>query len=109
MTYYDRYQKFRDGNQFKLVPSLTIPYSDGDLYITYDRDTMRMDTLSYKYYGDPNYGWLIMQANPHLGSLEYMIPDKSTMRIPYPLSTAIKGYESAISNYIRENEDISYM
>lgn len=105
MEYYDRYKAFRNGNEFKIVPALKIPYSDSDLYITYDRDSMRMDTLSYKYYGDPNYGWLILQANPHLGSMEFEIPNRSTMRIPYPLATAIQGYEQAINDEIVENHD----
>lgn len=108
MAYYDRYEKFRDGNQFKVVPGITIPYSGSDLYITYHKDTMRMDMLSYKYYNDPNFGWLIMMANPHLGSLEFSIPDLSTLRIPYPLQTAIKAYETAINRNIVENENMNY-
>lgn len=107
MAYYDRYGKFREGNEFKVVPGLTIPFSSSDLYITFHKDTMRMDMLSYKYYNDPNYGWLIMMANPHLGSLEFSIPDLSTLRIPYPLQNALKGYEQAISSYNRENNDTS--
>ena len=63
-----------------------------------------MDTLSYKYYGDSNYGWLIMQANPKYGSLEFLIPNGVTLRIPYPLNTAKTRYESGILAYQRENQ-----
>ena len=67
------------------------------------KGSMRMDTLSYKYYNDANYGWLIMMANPSYGSLEYSIPDGVVLRIPYPLNTAINRYENAINNYIESH------
>jgi hypothetical protein len=60
---------------------------------------MRMDLLSYQYYNDPNFGWLILQANPQYGSLEYMIEDGVKLRIPYPLDTALQGYENEINKY----------
>lgn len=63
----------------------------------------KMDTLSYKYYGDANYGWLIMQANPQYGSMEFSIPDGVPLRIPYPLSTAKTRYEEGIQKYKNEN------
>jgi phage tail protein X len=65
---------------------------------------MRMDMLSYKYYGDPDYGWLILQANPSIPSMEYLIQDGTVIRIPYPLSTAISRYEQSINEYNNENE-----
>lgn len=59
--------------------------------------------LSYKYYGDANYGWLILQANPSLGSMEFNIPDNASIRIPYPLNDALKRYEASVANYNAEN------
>ena len=64
---------------------------------------MRLDTLSYKYYGDPDYGWLILQANPSIPSMEYRIEDGTIVRIPYPLSTAVNRYEQGINKYNSEN------
>ena len=96
MDYYDRYSRFREDGNIKIVPFLKIDEYDTDIVITFNKRTMRMDTLSYKYYGDANYGWLIMQANPQYGSMEFSIPDGVSLRIPYPLNTAKTRYENAI-------------
>ncbi len=58
-----------------------------------------MDLLSYKYYEDPNYGWLIMLANPEYGGLEFEIPDGASILIPYPLETTIQLYNNEVSKY----------
>ena len=100
MDYYDRYEQFRNGGVVERPPFLPIVFSDTDLLITFDKNKMRMDNLSYKYYGDANFGWLILQANPHLGGYEYNIPDGVSLRIPYPLSSAITRYERSVQNYI---------
>lgn len=98
--YYDRYQRFKANGDYLVVPFIKIVEYDTDLTITFDKSRMRMDTLSYKYYSLPDYGWLIMLANPSLGSLEYSIADGSTMRIPYPLDTALSRYETAVTEYL---------
>ena len=104
MEYYDRYYKFRSGPKIKPVPFIKIDTEGGDIYIEFDRSKMRFDSLSYKYYGDPNYGWLILQANPQYSSYEYLIEDKSILRIPYPLQSAISRYERGIESYGNINE-----
>ena len=81
------------------ISIIEIDVSATDINITFNKSTMRMDTLSYKYYGDPNYGWLIMQANPQYGSLEFNIPDGSEIRIPYPLNNSLKDYQKSIDDY----------
>ena len=96
--YYDRYQKFRENGQVRLVPSIKLPQNSSDIVITFDKNKMRMDSLSYKYYGDPNYGWLILLANPKYGSMEFEIPDGVSLRIPYPLNVALSGYEEQLTN-----------
>ena len=102
-SYYDRYSKFKDDGKNQIIPFIKIESSSTDITVIFQKDTMRMDTLSYKYYGDANYGWLIMLANPKFGSLEYNIPDNAVLRIPYPLSTAISRYENAVDKYKDEN------
>lgn len=102
-SYYDRYSKFKDDGKNQIIPFIKIESSSTDITVIFQKDTMRMDTLSYKYYGDANYGWLIMLANPKFGSLEYSIPDNAVLRIPYPLSTAISRYENAVDKYKEEN------
>lgn len=101
MDYYDRYKKFRVDDTVKFpLPFFKIGESGGDIYLVFDRRSMRMDTLSYKYYGDPNYAWLILNANPELPPYEYLIEDGTSIRIPYPLSTAIERYEKSIAKYL---------
>ena len=97
--YYDRYKQFRIDGEVKKIPFLTIDKETTDLYVTFDKSKMRLDSLSYKYYGDANYAWLLMMANPQFGSMEFEIPDKVLFRIPYPLQTATLRYERAINKY----------
>lgn len=96
MAYYDRYSQYRENGSVRFVPFLEIPKTTSDLYIVFDKERMRFDTLSYKYYGDSDYAWLILQANPHLGGYEYSINDGVTIRIPYPLKDALNRYETSI-------------
>lgn len=98
--YYDRYQRFKSNGDCAIIPFIEIKKYNTDLYISYDKSTMRLDNLSYKYYSSPDYAWLIMLANPSLGSLEYLIPNGATMRIPYPLDTALSRYETKVSEYL---------
>ena len=55
--------------------------------------------MSYQYYGDANYDWLILQANPEIGSLEYKINDGTKIRIPFPLDTTIARYNADVDLY----------
>ena len=104
MDYYDRYSAFRNDGNIDFVPFIEIEKASSDKYITFNKSTMRLDNLSYKYYGDSNYGWLILQSNPKYGSVEFSIPDGVTLRIPYPLETAITRYENGIQEY-KDNTD----
>ena len=97
--YYDRYKMFRKDGKILKIPKIDIEVSTSDLFVVYQKDKMRFDNLSYKYFGDANFGWLILMANPHLGSLEFEIPDKSLLRIPYPLDSAILRYETKVNEY----------
>ena len=42
-----------------------------------------------------------MQANPQYGSVEFEIPDRVTLRIPYPLSQSIQDYQASIDEHKR--------
>lgn len=98
--YFDRYKRFRNNGNFRPIPLIKIPIYDTDLYITYDKSKMRLDNVSYKYYNSSDYAWIILLANPHLGSLEYLIPDGVRVRIPYPIDTALSRYESNVNEYL---------
>lgn len=96
-TYYDRYLKLRGNGVVGIMPQIIIEKNNSDLYITYNKNKMRFDMLSYKYYGDPNYGWLILTANPQYGSMEFEIKDGVSLRIPYPLTSAIERFENSFN------------
>ena len=96
--YYDRYQDFRYNNQVKVLPFIKIPNRGSDILIEYKSRT-RLDIVSNTYYGTPYYGWLIMQANPQYGGLEFDIPVGSVIRVPYPLINALQDYQKAVENY----------
>lgn len=99
MNSFDRYGMFRANGKIDVVPFVPIRKKETDKYIIYNKSTMRLDKLSYDYYGDPDYGWIIMQSNPDLGSLEGLIPDGVLLRIPYPLSETLNLYTSDIISY----------
>lgn len=99
MASYDRYTQFRQDGSISIVPFGIVPRKDTDYYEVYRRGQTRLDILSYEYYNDSNYGWLIMQANPQYGSIEFDIPDMSTIRIPYPLSQSLQDYRASIEEY----------
>ena len=98
---YNRYKSFVVDGAFKKVPFINIPISATDCYAFYELGKTRLDLLSYQYYNDPNYGWLILQANPSYGSLEYKLNNNSRLRIPYPLESAIQRYEDELKKYVK--------
>ena len=104
MAYYDRYKEFRvDDFVDAPMPFIPIPESDTDIKVVFDGSKMRLDSLSYKYYGDPNYAWLILNANPEVSPYEYLIDNRTELRIPYPISSAIERYEKSIEKYELEH------
>lgn len=96
---YSRYNKFEKNGRCEFVPYIPIIKQSSDYYVTFDSKKMRMDTLSHTYYGNPNYGWVILQANPQYGSLEFLIPNGSVLRIPYPIETVLTAYNNAIDKH----------
>lgn len=99
MATYNRYSNFTQDGNSQIVSYAKIAAKSTDYYEVYHRGETRLDLLSYQYYGDANYGWLIMQANPEYGSMEYRIPDGVTLRIPYPLNDSLTQYETSIEEY----------
>lgn len=93
---FDRYSQYRNGG---MVPFGTIPPKSSDIKIIYNKGEMRLDQISYQYYNSSDFAWLIMQANPQYGSLEFNIPDKVELRIPYPLDISLKDYQKSIEEY----------
>lgn len=98
-----RYKMFSADGTNKIVPFVAIAEKPTDLITYYEVGKTRLDLLSYQYYDDPSYGWLILQANPQYGSYEFKIPNKARLRIPYPLETTLMQYSSDIEKYYRIN------
>lgn len=96
---YDRYRRFRVNGIVNIPPTFVIPPKSTDYFEVYRNGMSRLDLISYDYYGDAGYDWLILMANPSVPQLEYMIPDGTELRIPYPLDTTLEYYNSQIEKY----------
>jgi len=99
--YYDRYDEFRKDGVVKPLPGILIPSTDSDKRVTYNVGTSRLDKISYEYYGEPFYGFLILMANPQFKGIEFDIPDGSIIRIPFPFISAINRYNNSVDEHIR--------
>ena len=99
MSNFDRYAMFKSDGKVGIVPFVNIRHKVTDKKIIFDKRVMRLDKISYDYYNNPDYGWLIMQANPEYGSIENLIPDGVVLRIPYPLEETINYYLDDITAY----------
>lgn len=100
MSTYDRYSQFRINGDVKILPFINISEKSSDKYFTYKKGITRFDnSLSNYYYGDPNYGWLILLANAKLAALEFEIEDGTIIRVPFPLETSLQQYSNEVNNY----------
>ena len=97
--YYDRYKSFVNGSIIEPVAGIIIPQSSDDKTVVYKKGVSRLDKISNDYYNNPYSGWLIMQANPQFGGLEFNIPDGTAIRVPYPFDDAISRYITQVSRY----------
>lgn len=97
--YFNRYEYFDVDGESKIVPGIEIPIKGTDKFTQYKKGKHRLDKLSQEYYGTPLFGWLIMMANPTLGSLEFEIPDNSIVRIPFPLINSLQDYKKNVELY----------
>lgn len=97
---YDRYSKFKTNEgTVRSVPFVKIPKHTTDAYEDYIKGQSRLDLISHKYYGDANYGWLILQANPSMNEMEFSNTKTIRIRIPLPLKQVLIQYENDIENY----------
>lgn len=96
---YDRYRKFRKDTSVGRVCGVDVPELNTDIFYDFDPTKDRMDLVSYNFYGDANYDWLILQANRELPAYEFLIPSGTRIRVPYPLEVALRMYEREVDNY----------
>lgn len=99
--YYNRYFGFLINGQYKSLPFIALDVKTTDFYETYIQNRTRFDDLSQKYYDTPYYTWLILQANPVFGGLEFTIKNGQQIRIPYPLEPTLSEYNDKLKRYIQ--------
>jgi len=97
--YFDRYQFFSEDGTFRIVPGIELPIKTTDKYLFYKKGQTRLDKVSQDYYGTPVFGWLILQANPQAGSIEFEIPENFLIRVPFPLTTTLQDYKRGVELY----------
>lgn len=97
--YYNRYTGFVVNGEQTVVPFVRIPDKSTDKRHIYKVSQSRLDKISQQYYGTPYFGWLILQANPQNGGMEWDIPDGTVLTIPFPLVVSLQDYKSALETY----------
>jgi hypothetical protein len=98
-SYYDRYKSFKINTGIEPIPGIIIPQSNTDKSVVYKKGQSRLDKISNDYYNNPYSGWMIMQANPQFGGLEFNIPDGSLIRVPYPFGEAVSRYITQVTRH----------
>lgn len=104
MSDFDRYSMFKANGKMQIVPFVEIRKKPSDREILYSKSRMRLDRVSYDNYEDPDFAWLIMQANPEYGSIENLIPDGVVLRVPFPLDETLSLYLDDITAYNELNK-----
>lgn len=97
--YYNRYTDFIINGETLTVPFLKIPSKASDKKIVYKMGASRLDKISEQYYESPYFGWLILQANPTVGGVEWNIKDGQVLIVPYPLVASLQAYKKAADDY----------
>ena len=89
---YNNVYKVRSATQ-AIPPLGTVVDRETDLYIPYN-GADRLDTISYRVYGDPQYWWVILAANEY--QIEFDIIEGEILRIPYPLTDVLNDMRDNI-------------
>jgi hypothetical protein len=97
--YFDRYGIYKVDGQVKPVPFIPLEEKPTDIVIT-TKETTRFDKLSQEYYANGKHGYLILQANPSYGGLEFDIPIGSSIRIPFPFRQSLQELTDKTNRHI---------
>jgi hypothetical protein len=97
--YLNRYQLFTANDQQNTIPYITIPAKNSDKKFIYKLGVSRLDKISQLYYNTPYFGWFILQSNSQYGGSELNIPDNAVLNIPFPLTSSLLDYKSALERY----------
>jgi phage tail protein X len=81
-----------DGKRvYKTVRYPVILPRDSDVQVV-SNESDYLDTLAYKYYGDPTLWFIISLANPGLGKGRLSVPPGITLRIPVDVNSIINDF-----------------
>lgn len=94
------YQYLKDGDTQLNMPPITIPKRDTDKQIVYDKKKNRLDRIAGDFYRDEAYWRIILWANPDY-SIEFDIPDRTIIRVPFP----IEDVERELVNQINRKKN----
>ena len=100
MSYYNRYKDFVVNGVNKPVPLIKIPEKTSDRFVVYKVGSSRLDKISQQMYENPYFGWLILQANPSYGGVEWNILDGTIIRVPFPLNVSLLDYKSELDKHL---------
>lgn len=78
------YQYLRNGDKQLNMPPITISKRSTDKRIVYDKKRNRLDRIAGDYYKEEEYWRILLWGNPDY-TLEFDIPDRTVIRIPFPL------------------------
>ena len=82
-----------DGRQvYKSTTYPVIAPQDSDVIIITD-ETMHLDSLAYKYYGDTSLWFIIALANSGLGTGRLSVPVGITLRIPTNINYILNQFK----------------
>jgi hypothetical protein len=98
-SYYNRYTDFTVDGKHIPIPYIPLKSKSTDKKIIYKVGRSRLDKISALYYDTPYFGWLILQANPAVGGLEWNIKDGQVLIVPYPLVASLQEYKKGVDEY----------
>ena len=84
----NRYESiFNIKNFDSILFNLNIKNRETDIFLEYHVNN-RLDLISNRIYGSPEYYWIILEANGY--SIEYDIIPGDILRIPFPLESILE-------------------
>jgi hypothetical protein len=98
--YFDRYGIFKVDGEVKPVPFIKLEKKSTDITIQIKENT-RFDILSQRYYNNGKHGYLILQANPSFGGLEFDIPKGTNIIVPFPFKKTLQDFQEKITKHIK--------
>ena len=99
MSYYNRYSLLQTNGNFIVPPKIILDKKFTDKTALYIVGQSRLDLISQIYYNSPDYGWLILLANPELPPLEEFFEEDIILRIPSPLNTTLQEYRDKVKAF----------